>query len=53
MSCPEGYSWQTPEYDPYAKVCRQDGAPPPPDPSPSDSGLLGTGLLTTAAYRRL
>ncbi|OKK06406.1 hypothetical protein AMK26_10290 [Streptomyces sp. CB03234] len=33
QSCPDGYSWQTPEYDPYAKVCRQDGAPPP-DPEP-------------------
>lgn len=33
QSCPEGYSWQTPSYDPYAKVCRQDGAP---DPEPSD-----------------
>jgi hypothetical protein len=29
QSCPEGYSWQTPEYDPDAKICRRDGAPPP------------------------
>jgi outer membrane murein-binding lipoprotein Lpp len=31
QSCPEGYSWQTPEYDPDAKICRRDGAPPPDD----------------------
>jgi hypothetical protein len=45
QSCPEGYSWQTPSYDPYARVCRQDGAP---DPEPSDGngngGLLAMGL---------
>ncbi|GGW41425.1 collagen-like protein [Streptomyces xantholiticus] len=35
QSCPEGYSWQTPEYDPDAKVCRRDGAPPPEDDEPS------------------
>jgi hypothetical protein len=41
-SCPEGYSWQTPDYDPYAKVCREDGAP---QPSPSKGGgLLSMGL---------
>lgn len=43
-SCPDGYSWQTPADDPYAKVCRQDGAP---DPEPSDSGLLSAGLDPT------
>lgn len=42
QSCPEGYSWQTPDYDPYAKVCREDGAP---DPEPSQS----PGLLSSAA----
>lgn len=31
QSCPDGYSWQTPSYDQYAKVCRQDGAPDPGD----------------------
>lgn len=45
QSCPDGYSWQTPSYDPYAKICRQDGAP---DPEPSNgngnSGLLSAGL---------
>lgn len=42
QSCPEGYSWQTPADDPYAKVCRQDGAP---DPEPTDGGgLLAAGL---------
>jgi hypothetical protein len=61
QSCPDGYSWQTPSYDPYAKVCRQDGAPdpePPKDggstPSPQGRGLLGAAMLTmTARYRKL
>lgn len=43
QSCPEGYSWQTPSYDPYAKVCRQDGAP---DPEPSNGNGNGGGLLS-------
>ena len=50
QSCPEGYSWQTPSYDPYAKVCRQDGAP---DPEPSDNGnggLLSMGLDPRRQY---
>lgn len=42
QSCPDGYSWQTPNYDPDAKVCRRDGAPQP-EPS-KGSGLLGLGL---------
>ncbi|MEU1478872.1 collagen-like protein [Streptomyces sp. NPDC005760] len=46
QSCPEGYSWQTPSYDPYAKVCRQDGAPDP-EPSESGGGLLSAGLDPT------
>lgn len=33
QTCPDGYSLQTPSYDPYAKVCRQDGAP---DPGPGN-----------------
>ncbi|MER6534669.1 collagen-like protein [Streptomyces sp900105755] len=42
QSCPDGYSWQTPDYDPDAKVCRKDGAP---QPQPSKGGgLLGAGL---------
>lgn len=42
--CPEGYSWQTPDYDPDARVCRKDGAPNP-EPSPSEKpGLLSMGL---------
>lgn len=36
QSCPEGYSWQTPSYDPDAKVCRRDGAPDP-EPPPGNS----------------
>lgn len=43
QSCPEGYSWQTPSYDPYAKVCRQDGAPDP-EPGNGNGGLLSAGL---------
>lgn len=40
-SCEPGYSWQTPSYDPDARVCRRDGAPDPPEsPSPS----LAAGL---------
>jgi hypothetical protein len=43
QSCPEGYSWQTPSYDPYARVCRQDGAPDP-EPGNGNGGLLAMGL---------
>jgi outer membrane murein-binding lipoprotein Lpp len=40
QSCPEGYSWQTPEYDPDAVICRRDGAPPPDDkPGPLSLAL--------------
>jgi hypothetical protein len=61
QSCPDGYSWQTPSYDPYAKVCRQEGAPDPEPskddgstPSPQGRGLLGAAMLTmTARYRKL
>ena len=53
-SCPDGYSLQSPSWDPDALVCRRDGAP---DPSPTQgpqSGLLGLATLTaTASYRRL
>ncbi|MEV6174868.1 collagen-like protein [Streptomyces sp. NPDC051954] len=41
QSCPDGYSWQTPPDDPYAKVCREDGAP---EPEPTGGGLLSAGL---------
>jgi hypothetical protein len=48
QSCPEGYSWQTPSYDPYAKVCRQDGAPDPePGNGNGNGGLLSLGLDPT------
>lgn len=46
QSCPDGYSWQTPSYDPYAKVCRQDGAPDP-EPGNGNGGLLSLGLDPT------
>lgn len=40
QTCPDGYSWQTPSYDQYAKVCREDGAPAPGDSeSPSSQPL--------------
>lgn len=41
QSCPEGYSWQVPADDPYARVCREDGAP---DPSEEPSSPLAAGL---------
>ncbi|MFJ2007423.1 collagen-like domain-containing protein [Streptomyces chartreusis] len=41
QTCPDGYSLQTPSYDPYAKVCRQDGAP---EPEPTDGGPLNLAL---------
>lgn len=40
-SCEDGYSWQTPSYDPDARVCRRDGAP---DPSQSPSPSMAAGL---------
>lgn len=40
-SCEDGYSWQTPSYDPDARVCRRDGAP---DPSQSPSPSVAAGL---------
>jgi hypothetical protein len=46
QTCPDGYSLQTPDYDPYAKVCREDGAPQP-EPGNGNGGgssLLGAGL---------
>lgn len=40
QSCEDGYSWQTPSYDPDARVCRRDGAPDPSE-SPPPSALPG------------
>ena len=34
QTCPDGYSLQTPSYDPDAMVCRKDSAP---DPEPSET----------------
>lgn len=40
-ACPDGYSLQPAVGDPYAVVCRQDGAPTPtPSPTPSQPALL-------------
>jgi hypothetical protein len=33
QTCPDGYSLQAPDYDPYALVCRKNDAPPPADNS--------------------
>ena len=37
QTCPNGYSLQTSPSDPDALVCRRDGAPASPEPSPSAS----------------
>jgi hypothetical protein len=42
-SCPDGFSWQTPSYDPDALVCRRDGAPDPGD-SESPSAPFAVAL---------
>lgn len=40
-SCEPGFSWQTPSYDPDARVCRRDSAPDPSEsPSPSPAAAL-------------
>ncbi|WP_405991117.1 collagen-like protein [Streptomyces sp. NBC_00986] len=44
QTCPDGYTLQTPSWDPDALICRRDGAPQPSDPSPSPTSsqlLLG------------
>jgi len=49
-SCPDGYSLQTPSYDPDALVCRKDGSTTPTDqPSPSPT----TGSVALDPQRRL
>ncbi|PNG20319.1 collagen-like protein [Streptomyces cahuitamycinicus] len=48
QTCPDGYSLQAPSWDPDARVCRRDGAPPPDEPD-SGGGLLSAGL---DPYRR-
>ena len=48
-SCEDGFSWQTPSYDPDARVCRRDGAPVPGEsPSPSAGGALDPRRLLYA-----
>jgi hypothetical protein len=39
-SCPDGFSWQTPSYDPDARVCRRDGAPDSEEPGGSQAAAL-------------
>lgn len=46
-SCEPGFSWQTPSYDPDARVCRRDGAP---DPSESPSPPLAAALDPRRPY---
>lgn len=48
QTCPDGYSLQPAKDDPDALICRKNGAP-----EPGGRGLLGAGLVLTAAYRRL
>lgn len=52
QTCPDGYSLQTPSWDPDALVCRRDGAPQPDDPSPSPSPGPSSSLLGLPAERR-
>lgn len=44
-SCEDGYSWQTPSYDPDARVCRKDSAPS--DGGSTPSSPLAVGLDPT------
>lgn len=46
QNCPDGYSLQTPSWDPDALVCRRNGASEP-TPTPSPSGPLNLGLGPT------
>lgn len=49
QSCEDGYSWQTPAYDPDARVCRRDGAPDPGgSPPPSAAAALDPRRLQYA-----
>lgn len=41
QSCPTGYSWQAPSWDPDALICRRDGAP---ESKPGKPGLLSLAL---------
>lgn len=54
QTCPDGYSLQAPSWDPDALVCRKDGAPPEPGPTPQpSSGLLGlVALAKTTRHRK-
>lgn len=46
-SCEDGYSWQTPSYDPDARVCRRDGAP---DPTETPTAPLAAALDPRRLY---
>lgn len=43
-TCPDGFSLQTPSWDPYARVCRKDGTPEPDDPG-NGQGPQAEGAL--------
>ena len=49
QTCPDGYSLQAPSYDPYALVCRKDGAP---DPGPGNSDSNGPKSAALDPSRR-
>lgn len=49
QTCPDGYSLQTPSYDPYARVCREDGAP---DPEPGNGQGNNPQALALDPQRR-
>jgi hypothetical protein len=44
QTCPDGYSLQTPSWDPDALVCRKDGAPDPDEPG-NGGGPQAEGAL--------
>lgn len=47
-SCEPGFSWQTPSYDPDARVCRRDGAPDPDEPGGGPQAALDPRRLQYA-----
>ncbi|MYU28676.1 hypothetical protein CFC35_23280 [Streptomyces sp. FBKL.4005] len=50
QTCPDGYSLQTPDWDPDALICRRDGASHPGTPPPSPTSSLE--VLGLPAERR-
>ncbi|MEU6496458.1 collagen-like protein [Streptomyces sp. NPDC046984] len=50
QDCPDGYSWQTPAYDPDAKLCRRDVVPNPQPSKKNGLTLLSEGLDPRRRY---